>query len=106
MCEAEGIPVETYQEATKALMPILAADTLKAAGMISKSKYAGEEASLEVSASAFGNILRLSDEAGVNRAGSELLVSLVKRAIASGHSGEEFPAIFEVMRKSKRSKAD
>ncbi len=59
-------------------MPILAADTLKAIRMISTSNYAGEEASLEVCASAFSNMLRSSDEAGVNRAGTGSLVSLRK----------------------------
>ena len=103
LCEAEGIPVETYQEVTKVAMPIIAADTLKAAGMISKSNYAGEEASLEISASALGNIVRFSDDTGVNRAAGELLVSLVKRAIDSGYAGDEFQAVFEVLRKKKKT---
>jgi 3-hydroxyisobutyrate dehydrogenase-like beta-hydroxyacid dehydrogenase len=102
LCEAEGVPLDSYREAANALMPILAADMLKATRMISTSNYAGE-ASLEVAASAFGNVLRFSDEAGVNRAGSELLVGLVKRAIDSGYGGDEFPAVFEVLRKSKSS---
>jgi hypothetical protein len=71
--------------------------------MISKSNYAGEEASLEISASAFGNIVRFSDDAGVNRAASELLVSPVKRAINSGYAGDEFQAVFEVLRKKKKA---
>jgi hypothetical protein len=103
LCEAEGIPLDSYSEAANALMPILAADMLKATRMISKSNYAGEEASLEISASAFGNIVRFSDDAGVNRAASELLVSLVKRAIDSGYAGDEFQAVFEVLRKKKKA---
>jgi hypothetical protein len=71
--------------------------------MISKSNYAGEEPSLEISASAFGNIVRFSDDAGVNRAASELLLSLVKRAIDSGYAGDEFQAVFEVLRKKKKA---
>jgi hypothetical protein len=67
LCEAEGIPLDSYSEAANALM-ILAADMLKATRMISKSNYMGEEASLEISVSAFGNIVRFSDDAGVNRA--------------------------------------
>jgi 3-hydroxyisobutyrate dehydrogenase-like beta-hydroxyacid dehydrogenase len=106
LCEAEGVPLDSYCEAANALMPILAADMSKAARMISNANYAGDEASLQVCASAFANILRFSDEAGVNRAGSELLVSLVKRAIASGYGGDEFPAVFEVLRKKKNLKTD
>jgi 3-hydroxyisobutyrate dehydrogenase-like beta-hydroxyacid dehydrogenase len=106
LCEAEGISVDSYLEAANALMAIIAGDSLKAAKMISKSNYAGHEASLEVCASAFGNILRFSDEAGVHRAGSELLVSLVKGAIASGYGGHEFPAVFEVLCKKKNLKTN
>ncbi|MBV8135995.1 MAG: NAD(P)-dependent oxidoreductase [Deltaproteobacteria bacterium] len=101
LCEAEGIPIDSYRQAANALMPILAADMLKAAAMIPKANYAGE-VSLQVAASAFGNILRFSDEAGVDRAGSESLVTLVKRAIDAGYGGDEFPAVFEVLRTRKR----
>jgi len=101
LCEAEGLPLDSYREAASAAISLLAADTSKAVGMISASNYAGEEASLEVCGKALGNVLRFSDEAGVNRASSELLVELVKRAIDSGYSGDEFPAVFEVLRKKK-----
>jgi 3-hydroxyisobutyrate dehydrogenase-like beta-hydroxyacid dehydrogenase len=101
LCEAEGIPIDSYREAANAVMPILVADMLKAAAMIPKANYAGE-ASLQVAASVFSNILRFSDEAGVDRAGSESLVTLVKRAIDAGYGGDEFPAVFEVLRTRKK----
>jgi hypothetical protein len=47
--------------------------------------------------------VRFSDDAGVNRAASELLLSLVKRAIDSGYAGDEFQAVFEVLRKKKKA---
>ena len=106
LCEAEGLPLENYREAANAAISLLAADTSKAVGMISTSNYAGEEASLEVCGKALGNVLRFSDEAGVNRASTELLVGLVKRAIDSGYDGDEFPAVFEVLRKKKKLKTD
>ena len=106
LCEAEGIPFDSYREAANALMPILDADRSKAARMISNANYAGEEASLQVGASAFNNILRFSDEAGVDRAGSDSLVTLVKRAIDAGYGGDEFPAIFEVLRTRKKTRSD
>jgi len=105
LCEAEGIPIDSCSEAANAVMALVAADMLKAAAMIPKANYAGE-ASLQVAASAFSNILRFSDEAGVDRAGSDLLVALVKRAIDAGYGGDEFPAIFEVLRIRKKTRPD
>jgi 3-hydroxyisobutyrate dehydrogenase-like beta-hydroxyacid dehydrogenase len=99
LCEAEGFPIETYHETAAALMPILVADMAKATGMISQRNYVGLEASMAICRAAFGNILRSSDEAGVDRACSEALVSLTKRAIAAGFGGDEFPSLFEVLRK-------
>jgi 3-hydroxyisobutyrate dehydrogenase-like beta-hydroxyacid dehydrogenase len=101
LCEAEKISLDDFREAANTAMALVAADAPKTISMISRSNYAGEEASLEVCGKAVGNVLRFSDEAGVNRAGSELLVSLMKRAIDSGYGGDEFPAVFEVLRKKK-----
>jgi hypothetical protein len=87
-------------------MALVAADMSKAATMISKANYAGEEGSLRMAASAFDNILRFSDEAGVNRGGSESLVTLVKRAIDAGYGRDEFPAVFEALRTRKKTRPD
>jgi 3-hydroxyisobutyrate dehydrogenase-like beta-hydroxyacid dehydrogenase len=103
LCEAEGVSLDSYRELASAAMSLLGADTSKAVGMISRSNYGGEEASLEVDGKALDNVLRFSDEARVNRASIELLVGLVKRAIDSGYGGDEFPAVFEVLRKSKKA---
>lgn len=103
LCESEGFPIANYRETAAMLVPILVADTEKASGMILQRGYAGNEASLEICASAFGRILRFGEEAGVDPAHIESLLSLTKRTIAAGYGGDEFPSLFEVLRKKKTS---
>jgi 3-hydroxyisobutyrate dehydrogenase-like beta-hydroxyacid dehydrogenase len=103
LCESEGFSIQSYLETAAALVPILVADTEKASGMILQHSYAGNEASLEICASAFSRVLRFSDEARVDPAHIESLLSLTKRTIAAGYSDDEFPSLFEVLRKKNTS---
>lgn len=105
LCESEGFSVDSYRETADALMPLLIADAAKASDMILRRNYAGSEASMEICAAALGHVRRFSDEAGVDRASIETVVGLAKRAIAAGFGGDEFPAVFEVLRKKNSNAA-
>jgi 3-hydroxyisobutyrate dehydrogenase-like beta-hydroxyacid dehydrogenase len=102
LCEAEGVPLNTYLSNALAVLPVVS-DTMKVSmEMIDKGNYEGSEATLDTHAAAIAHISQLTGETGVDRALMDCLSGYFTKAVAGGHGQDELPAVFECFRKPRK----
>ncbi|GHE92971.1 hypothetical protein GCM10017786_27150 [Amycolatopsis deserti] len=78
------------------LGPMLAAE----APVLDKGEYPGDLATLEMNLNALEHIARTAEEQGVHTEQPRLMREIAARAIADGHGGKSYLAVFEVFKKA------
>jgi len=109
MCEAEGVPLDTYLSvALKNVMPGLVADTMQTGvEMITKGSYAGSQATLDTWVAGIGYYVQFCRESGVDSTYPESVLGYLQRARDQGYGQDEVAAVFECLRKkAERAKAE
>lgn len=79
---------------------ILDASFAEQAPALDRGHYPGDEGTLEMNLNALHHITRTSEEQGVHTAQPRLLAEIAEQAIARGHGGDNYLAVFEVFKKA------
>ena len=96
ICHAAGFPIETYVEEIASHGP---ETKIRFGEMIAKRRYDNPVCALEVDATAYAHVVRLSEELGIDVAYPKMVAGYFKRAIAEGHGQHELAATFETLLK-------
>ena len=94
LCHAAGFPIELYVERIEAGGT---RQEIRCAEMIATRSYDNPTCALEVDAAAYGHVVRLSDEFGIDSDFPRTVARYLDRAIASGYGKQELAAVFEVL---------
>lgn len=97
---AEGIGPADYQAAIESILPLLARSQAEYAEQMSAGEWPGSEATLPIWASALRNLVRASEESGVDARLPVALATLTERAIDLGHRDSGLAALFTTLRSS------
>lgn len=101
ICQAEGIALDLFEEHRQAFHPVVEDAVVDLVTRIRDRRFAADAqtlASLDVHYGAFGLLLQLCDERGLNDLGPRAQDSLFRKAIDAGHRQDDFAAIAQFMR--------
>lgn len=101
ICQAEGIALDLFEEHRQAFLPVVEGATVDLITRIRDRRFAADAetlASLDVHYGAFGLLLRLCGERGLNDLVPKAQDSLFRKAIQAGHRQDDFAAIAQFMR--------
>ncbi|CAD5277582.1 conserved hypothetical protein [Bosea sp. 62] len=101
ICQAEGIALDLFEEHRQAFLPVVEGAVVDLVARIRDRRFAADAetlASLDVHYGAFGLLLQLCAERGLNDLVPKAQDDLFRRAIAAGHRQDDFAAISQFMR--------
>jgi 3-hydroxyisobutyrate dehydrogenase-like beta-hydroxyacid dehydrogenase len=96
LCHAAGFPVETYVSEIATHGPAM---KIRFGEMMAERRYDNPSCAMEVDAAAYGHVVRLSEEFGVDRDLAHTVARYFDRGIANGYGNQETAALFEVLLK-------
>jgi 3-hydroxyisobutyrate dehydrogenase-like beta-hydroxyacid dehydrogenase len=99
LCDAEGVPLDTYLSIALARVPFIADNLRMSVQMIKKGDYSGSQAALETWAAGIGQLVEYSGAIGTDRSFPQEVLVRLQQAIAMGHGQHELAAVFECFRK-------
>ncbi|MFI1864842.1 NAD(P)-dependent oxidoreductase [Streptomyces jumonjinensis] len=100
-----GVPATAFADlALNWFMPSVVDSTLIAqAPSLDRGDYPGDLGTMEMNLSALEHITRTSAEQGVHTDQPRLMQEIAERAIAAGHGGDNYLAVFEIFKKATRT---
>lgn len=96
ICHAAGFPVDLYVSEIASHGP---AAKIRFGEMIAERRYDNPSCAMEVDAAAYGHVVRLSEEFGIDDDLSRTVARYFDRGTANGYGHLETAALFEVMLK-------
>ncbi|MGW6460885.1 NAD(P)-dependent oxidoreductase [Streptomyces sp. NPDC055078] len=98
------VPVTTFADlAVNWFMPtVVDASLAEQAPELDKGHYPGDAGTMEMNLSALEHIVRTCVEQGVHADQPRLMKEIAARAIAEGHGGKNYLAVFEIFKKATR----
>jgi 3-hydroxyisobutyrate dehydrogenase-like beta-hydroxyacid dehydrogenase len=106
MVGSTGVPAVEFAELAvgwfvpAVLGPMLAEE----APVLDRGEYPGDLGTLEMNLTALRHITRTAEERGVHTGQPRLMEEIASRAIADGHGGKSYLAVYEVFRKAARAR--
>jgi 3-hydroxyisobutyrate dehydrogenase-like beta-hydroxyacid dehydrogenase len=99
VCEEEHLPLETYMQFVKSLMPVLEMTLAGLHGTIREKNYGNTEASLEVYAACPRALVDWCEDHGVDHSLADAQLFLIEKAIKAGKGQSDFAYLYEVLRR-------
>lgn len=105
ICEAEGLPVDSFGATVASLAPVIAEQNQKMGDHIHAEKYDDTEATVRTCTAAFDLLIRHAREAGINSEFPEFGARIFRRAVDAGHGKDDVAAVIKVLRDKVETRA-
>ena len=100
ICDAEGIPLDTFGQVGNSLMPVFSGVLERSVGMIASGSFESEHSTLDTSSGAMAQIAAVVREAGLDERFVECMRTYIAEAIDAGKGHLGNAVLFEHLRRS------
>ena len=99
ICDAEGIPLDLFEETGNSLMPVFSGVLERSVDMIASGSFESEHSTLETSSGAMAQVAAVVREAGLDGRFVDGMRTYVAEAIEAGRGNLGNAVLFEHLRR-------
>lgn len=105
VCEAEKMPVESYMQLVKGLMPVLESIVADLYARVRAKDYGNTQAAVETWAVGPRELIGWCKARGLDHSIADPLLSLIEKAVKGGEGQADFAYLYEVLKKGSARSA-